>query len=151
MVIMINKNWKTVLVDLENKLAEFFTKKIPELPKKVKEFIVKYLPHLTILTIILAILGIILGAATTPFAFLSGVKIGIGQIISLFFAIVSIVFEIKAVKGLFKREMNSWKLLFYVSLIGAISNLLRIDIGGLILGTGISWYILFQIRGCYKN
>ena len=152
MVIMIKQktDWKKMLVDLENKLAEFFTKKLPALPENVREFVVKYEPHFTILTVILAILGIVLGIAATPFAFLSGVKIGFGQIISLVFAIVSIVLEIKAVKGLFKREMKAWKLLFYVSLIGAFSNLLRLDIFGLIIGSGICWYVLFQIRKYYK-
>jgi len=144
------KDWKTILVELENKLAEFFTKKLPALPENVKEFIVKYEPHFTIITVVLAILALVIGIITAPFAFLGGIKIGLAQIISVLFGVVSIVLEIKAVKGLFKREMKAWKLLFYVSLIGAFSNLLRFDIFGLIIGSGISWYVLFQIRNYYK-
>ncbi len=145
-----NKDWKTVLVDLENKLAEFFTKKLPVLPANVKEFIVKYEPHFTIITVILAILTLGVGIVVAPFAFLSGVKTGLGQIILVLFGVISIILEIKAVKGLFKREMKAWKLLFYVSLISATLNLLRLDIFGLIIGSGISWYVLFQIRSYYK-
>jgi hypothetical protein len=145
-----NKNWETVLVDLENKLAEFFTKKLPVLSTNIKGFIVKYIPHFTIITVVLEMLTLGIAIVATPFVFLSGIKVGLVQIISVLFGVVAIVLEIKAVKGLFKREMKAWKLLFYVSLISATLNLLRLDIFGLIIGSGISWYVLFQIRSYYK-
>ncbi len=145
-----NKNWETVLVDLENKLAEFFTNKLPVLPTNIKGFIVKYIPYFTIITVVLEMLTLGIAIVATPFVFLSGIKVGLVQIISVLFGVVAIVLEIKAVKGLFKREMKAWKLLFYVSLISATLNLLRLDIFGLIIGSGISWYVLFQIRSYYK-
>ena len=144
-----------MLVELENKLAEVFTKKLPALPEGIKEAIVKYGPYFTVIMIILtipAILAIIgIGVAATPFAFLGGVRGGIGYIISIVFGLAMLVLQIIAIKGLFARQMKAWKLLFYISLISAVSNLLRFDLGGLIIGTGISWYILFQIRSYYKN
>lgn len=148
------KDWKTMLVELENKLADFFIKKLPAMPDKAKEAIVKYGPYLTVIMMILtipmvlAVLGF--GAIATPFVFLGGFKGGIGYIISMIFGIVMIVLEIMAIKGLFKRQMSAWKLLFYVSLISALSSLLKLELGSLIIGTGISWYILFQIRSYYK-
>ncbi|MDD2483026.1 MAG: chromate transporter [Candidatus Shapirobacteria bacterium] len=149
------KDWKRMLVELENKLAEFFTKKLPSMPDKVKEGIVKYGPYLTVIMIILtipAILAVIgIGMAATPFAFLGGVKGGIGYIISMFLGLVMLILEIIAIKGLFARQMKAWKLMFYISLISAVSNLIKFDLGGLIIGTGISWYVLFQIRSYYKN
>lgn len=149
-----NKNWKTMLVELENKLAEFFTKKLPALPEKAKELIVKFGPYLVVVMLVLtipAILALIgIGIAATPFAFVGGLRGGIGYVISLIFGLAMLVLEIMAVPGLFKRQMKAWKLLFYISLISAVSYVLSFNLGGLIIGTGISWYILFQIRSYYK-
>ena len=97
---------------------------------------------------ILALIG--LGLAATPIAVASGVKGGIAFLIPALFGIAVIVLEIMAIKGLFARQMKAWKLLFYVSLINAISNILSFNLGSLIIGTGISWYVLFQIRSYYK-
>lgn len=149
------KDWKSMLVELENKLAEFFTKKLPAMPDKIKEGIVKYGPYITVvmmiltIPVVLAVLGF--GAMATPFVFLGGFRGGIGYIISMIFGIAMIVLEIMAIKGLITRQMKAWKLLFYISLIQAVSNLIKFDLGGLIIGTGISWYVLFQIRSYYKN
>ncbi len=148
------KDWKTMLVNLENKLAEFFIKKLPALPEKAKEMIVKFGPYITVVMLILSIPAILaligFGMAATPFVFLGGAKFGFWHIFSLIVGILIIVLEIMAIKGLFKRQMKAWKLLFYVSLISAFSSLISLDLGGLIIGAGISWYILFQIRSYYK-
>ena len=58
--------------------------------------------------------------------------------------------QVMAIPGLFKRKIKSWRLLFYISLISALLSLVKFDLGGLIVGTGISWYILFQIKSYYK-
>lgn len=147
-------DWKSMLNDLENTLEEFFTKKMPAFPDKAKEIIVKYGPYITlimmILTVpaILAILGI--GAMFTPFALIGGIGFGIASILSLLFLIGMIVLEIVALPPLFKRQMKGWKILFYLSLVSAVSNIIHFDFGGLIIGTGIGWYVLFQIKSYYK-
>ena len=149
-----NKNWKTMLVQLENKLAEFFIKKLPALPEKVKEIIVKYGPYVITLMLVYSILATLavvgISMAATPFLFLNGLKGGFILLIIALLGILIVVLEIMAIKGLFTRQMKSWKLLFYISLIQALCTLLRLDLGGLIIGTGISWYILFQVRSYYK-
>jgi hypothetical protein len=148
------KDWKAMLVELENKMAEFFLKKLPAMPENVREMIVKYGPYITVVMMVLtipAILAVIgIGMATTPFAIAAGARYGFGFLVSAIFGIVMIVLEIMAIKGLFARQMKAWKLLFYISLIQAVSAVLRLDFGGLIIGSGISWYILFQIRSYYK-
>jgi hypothetical protein len=149
-----NKNWKTVLVDLENKLADFFIKKLPPLPEKAKEVIVKFGPYLVVVSLILtvpailALLGVGFGAA--PFVFLGAGRFGFWHIFSIVVSVLILALELMAIKGLFKREMKAWKLLFYVSLISAFSSLISFDLWGLIIGVGISWYVLFQIRSYYK-
>ena len=146
------KDWKKMLIDLENKLAEVFIKKLPAMPDKIKEIIVKYGPYLALICIILSIPALLALAGigvVAPWAIMGKINYGMTAI-SLVFGILIIVLEIMAIKGLFARKMKAWKLMFYISLISAVSNLLKFDLGGLIIGTGISWYILFQIRSYYK-
>ena len=148
------KDWKNMLVELENKMAEFFIKKLPSMPENIKEMIVKYGPYLIVIMMILmvpAILAVMgIGVAATPLALMAGPRHGFALLISAIFGLLMIVLELMAIKGLFKRELKAWKLLFYISLIQAFSSLIRFDLGGLIIGSGISWYILFQIRSYYK-
>lgn len=150
-----NKDLKTMLIDLENKLADVFIKKLPAMPENAKETIVKYGPYITLIIMVLSLPALLaifgLGAVFAPFAFLGGVGFGFRSIISLIFGIVMLGLELMALQGLFKRELKAWKILFYISLFNAISAILRFDFGGLIIGSGISWYILFQIRSYYKN
>lgn len=147
-------DWKAMLNDLENKLEEFFTKKLPALPDNAKEIIVKYGPYVTLIIMILtipAILALIgFGAMFTPFALMGGIGFGITSVLSLLFLLAMVILEIVALPPLFKRQMKGWKILFYLSLVSLVSNLISFNLGNLIIGTGISWYILFQIKKYYK-
>ena len=56
-----------------------------------------------------------------------------------------------ALPGLFARKMSGWTLMFYAEAISVIGSILAMNVlGGLVWGL-ISFYILFQIRGLYKN
>jgi len=142
-----------ILVDLEKKLSELFVKKLPELPKKIKEIIVKYGPYLVVILlifsvpVILAFVGV--AVTMTSLVILGGIK-GCFYVVSVLLGLIIIILQIMAIPGLFKRKIQSWRLLFYISLISALLNLLKFDLGDLIIGTGISWYILFQIKSYYK-
>lgn len=142
-----------MMMDFEKKLDEIFSKKFPKLPEKLKEVIVKYGPYVSVILlilwipIILALIGIAITA--TPFALLGGDK-GLGYVISVVFGLVMMALQIKAIPGLFKRQIKSWRLLFYISLISALSNLIQFNAWNLIVGTIISWYFLFQIKSYYK-
>lgn len=148
-----NKKRKMILVDLEKKLSELFINKFPSLPEKIKKIIVDYGPYLAVILlilsvpVILAFMGIMI--TTTSLIFLGGVK-GCFYIVSVLLGIVMIILQIIAIPGLFKRKIKSWRLLFYISLISVLLSLLKCDLGGLIIGTGISWYVLFQIKSYYK-
>ncbi|KKU12762.1 MAG: Chromate transporter, partial [Parcubacteria group bacterium GW2011_GWC2_45_7] len=54
-----------------------------------------------------------------------------------------------AIPGLFKRQEKAWKLLYYATLLGGLQNIVTMQIGGLI-GTLVSLYLLFQVKGYYK-
>lgn len=144
--------WK-MIKQLEMNLDAFFGKNAPKLPKGIKEFIVWVAPYLTILGIIftvpalLALLGI--GALLAPAFILTGSLTLIGML-TIVVTIISLLLEIMAVPGLFAKKKLGWDRLFQVSLLGVITAFISGNWAGLILGTAINWYFLFQIRAYYK-
>lgn len=152
---------KGLVGQLEAMLDEYMVTKAPfALPLELKEFIVKISPYLIIvfavlaLPLIFAALG--LTAVLSPFAMMGGIGWGFGwgfgAIVSLVVAVVSLVLEVMAVPGLFKRTRAAWRLLFYVSIISLIGSILSMSgIIGAIIGAIISWYILFQVKNMYMN
>lgn len=147
------KGVKNLLDELEIKLEYFFTKKVWNLPIKVRVIIVKLLPYLSLLSLV-AIIPMILSliglTMLSPFAYMRGLRTGLGFSISIIFTLIIGVLTIIIIPGLFKKEKKAWKVMYWISLINAVASLLKMDLGGLIIRTGLSWYILFQIKGDYK-
>lgn len=147
------KDWKNMLTELEIKLEEIFTKKLWTLPKKVKEVIVMVAPYLAIISLI-AIIPMIFSLIGltffTPVAFLGGVKMGFGYMVSITISLMIGFLTILAIPGLFKKQIKAWKILFWITLINVVGGLLRMDLGNLIISTALSWYILFQVKEYYK-
>jgi len=148
------KNWKKMLVDLEEKLNLYFGEKAPQLPNSVREFIVKVGPYLALIGIVFGLPAIIvsigIGAMLAPWIFMGKAASGFHFSFWSLFSLAVVVLEIMAIPGLFKRRKQAWNLMFYSSLIGAVSELLSFSLGNLIIGTIITWYFLFQIRSYYK-
>ncbi len=145
------KNW---LDELEVKLEEIFTKKVWQLPIKVKDIIVKILPYLSVLALLVMIpmvLSLVGLTMLSPFAYMGGLRAGFGYSISIIFALVMGVLAIVIIPGLFKKEKKAWKIMYWMSLINAVLTLVRMDLGELIIGTGLGWYVLFQIKEYYKK
>lgn len=138
---------------LEQKLAELFGK-LPPLPANIKEFIVKVAPWVDLVLLIILLPAILfifgLGTLLLPFGFLGGLGAGTLGIIAFGLSAVNIVLYAIAIPGLLKRQRRGWVLNYYAALIGAVQDLLSRDLFGLIIGTGISLYILFQIRSYYS-
>lgn len=148
---------KGLLSQLEAMLDEYMVRKAPfALPLGLKEFIVKVSPYLVIIFAILALplifAAIGLTAFFTPFAMMGGYGWGFGAIVSLVVAVITLVMEVMAVPGMFKRTRGAWRLLFYVSIVSLIGSILSVSgiISG-IIGAIIGWYILFQLKDMYKN
>ena len=152
---------KGLLAQFEAILDEYMVTKAPfALPPEVKEFLVKVSPYLVIifavmaLPIILAALG--LTAILSPFAMMGGYHYGFGwgfsATIGLAISVITIIMEIAAVPGLFKRTRGAWRLLFYTSIVSLIGTIISFSglLGG-IIGAIIGWYILFQVKELYKN
>jgi MFS family permease len=153
---------KGLVNQLESLLDEYMVKKAPfALPIGLKEFIVKVSPYLVIifailtLPIIFAAIG--LSAFLAPFAMMGaawggyGWGFGLGAIISLVAAVITLIVEAMAVPGLFKRTRGGWRLVFYATIISLIGSILSFNIVGGIIGAIISWYILFQVKDMYTN
>jgi hypothetical protein len=147
-----NKNF---LVQIEEKLDLYFGKKAPAMPENVKEFIVKYSPYLIVAVLVFSLPAILLAFGLTsvamPFAYMDGVRSGFSFSITALISLAALVFQMIAIPGLFKRTKQSWKYMFYASLISLLSSVLSLDIGAIVIGGAISFWILFQIKALYKN
>lgn len=141
---------------LEAILDEHMVRKAPfTLPTEIKDFLVQVAPFLVILSAILSvqvIFGITrMSTVSAPLAMMSGYGWGFGAIISLVVAILTLILTVKAIPGLFKRTHGAWRLMFYVSIIAVIGDLLSFNLINALIVAVISWYLLFQVKASYKN
>lgn len=149
---------KNVIAQLEAMLDEYMVQKAPfALPLGLKEFLATIAPYLIILMAIFAVPALLaafgLSAAFAPIAMMGGYGYGWGpsMMISLVVSGITVVIQVIAVPGLFKRTRASWNLLFYVSLVQLVGGVLSTHIVSALIGAIIGWYFLFQMKELYKN
>lgn len=140
--------------ELERTLASWFGK-LPNLPGSIREILVKLAPYFAIIGLVLSLPAILLmlglGAIAAPIMALGGMwTTTYGGMLGLVYAIVSVVLLGLSISGLFARHAEGWRYLYYNALAGGVYAILTLDLGALIIGTGISLYILFEIRGSYR-
>lgn len=142
---------------LEALLDEYMVTKAPfQIPMGGKEFLAKVAPYLIIIFAILAVPAILallgLSAILAPAGMMAG---GMGwgwySIVAAATSIVTLVLEVMAIPGLFKRTHAAWRLLFYASIVSFVGSILSLNIIGAVIGGLIGWYILFQMKELYKN
>lgn len=140
--------------DLEKSLETYFLHKAPKMPQELQDILVKFGPWLMLLMLIFSVVGLLgslaAGSFVTPFAYAAGKTAGILFTIIWALSIVILVIQAMALPGLFKREMRSWRLLFYATLVGILQNVIAMNFLGLIIGAAIGFYILFQIKHNYR-
>ncbi len=152
---MADKQGTTSLKQLEDILELYLVKKAPSLPTGAKEAIVKFGPWIVLiilimtLPLVLAVLG--LGSLFIPISYMGGVNSGVGYTASLVLMFITLILEAVALPGLFRREKRSWNLVYYATLIGAVQSAISFNLVGLIVGSLISLYILFQIKSYYTK
>jgi len=154
---MVEKNFglKQVLGQLEETLETYMVKKAPfSIPENSKELIVKYAPYLKILGIVGSVSEILFGAlVSSSTAFLGpryALSYSFNYVLSMVTLAVVLVLEAMAVPGLFKRQEKAWRFLFYASLVNVVYKFLGGDWVRMIIGTLISWYVLFQVKEYYR-
>ena len=149
-----NLGLKQSVSQLEDTLEVYLVKKAPfSIPENWKELIVKFVPYLTILRIVGTVL-ILFGALVSPFTAFLGPRYALSYsfnyVLSMLALAVVVVLEAMAVPGLFKRQEKAWRFLFYASLVNAVSGFLGGDWVGMIIGTLLFWYVLFQVKEYYR-
>lgn len=141
---------------LTKTLELYLVKKAPALPKGIKELLVKIAPWLAIIGVVISIPGVLvlfgLSSLITmmPYGGYGMMKWGGGFSIGVIFLIAALILEILAIPGLLKRKVMGWNYLYYAALVNAVYALVRFDLIGLVIGTLISLYLLFQIKSYYK-
>ena len=119
----------------------------------MKEVLVQYGPWVMVVMLVsrflflLAAIG--LGAFLAPFAVLGGANAAAFTVGTLF-SLASLVFEVVALPGLFKRKKSEWNLLFYSNLVSIAGSVVALNVVGALLTAVISFYFLFQVRSMYK-
>jgi hypothetical protein len=146
---------KGVLAQLESKLEYYLVTKAPfALPDNIKEFIVKYGPWIMVVLLVMAIPGILfilgIGAVLTPFAALAAPQASVQMMVGGVVSIASLILEAASIPGLLKRKMSGWRLAYYSSLVGSVYSLITFNVFGLLIGSLISFYILFQVKSKYS-
>jgi hypothetical protein len=149
----------SMFVKLETTLEEYLGKKAPQLPKSWRDIVVKFAPYLAIIGVVLGIPGVLallgIGTFIVPLGTVGGIIsgrpfLGIGYLVNVIFLGVTIVLEGLAIPGLFSRTKKAWNLLYWCALVGAVQNIISFNVGGLIIGTLLSLYVLFQVKEYYK-
>ncbi len=134
-------------------LDEYFGKKAPQLPVAFKEFLVRILPFIAIISAIAmlpSIFGLFGSAASVPFAYYGyGPAGGFG--ISTILNLASLALYALAFSGLSKRTIRGWNLVFYAVLLTNLGILFSAQIITFVISLAFGMYLLFQIRPYYTG
>lgn len=153
------------LQSLESGLNDIFAKNAPPLPSNAKKIIVEYLPYISLVLGILALLAAwgLYDAARTVNVLVAGYGAALDRLtftvwLSIAVLAVEAVLYIAAFNPAKARKKSGWDLLFYALLVnvaygvvvaftyyGGAGRLL-----GSLIGSAIGFYFLFQIRASYK-
>lgn len=138
------------IILLENKLATLFVR-LPNLPSKSRQVIIKYLPYIILL---IGALGVFQGLTTfffkiarlifsspellTPDIFVSSLtNLLIGSVLVASFL------------PLYRLKLAGWQIVFVTTLLTGVLNLIGNPLG--VLQSVIFLYILFQIKDEYRS
>lgn len=143
-------DFRSMLGQVEDTLNEYLVKKAPALPANIKDILVAIIPWFTLIGVILMIplLLIALGLSAFALPFMAYADVN-HNMIWVVLSIVAMLLEAMAIPGLFNRKRKGWEFLFYAELVGVITTLFTLSLGG-IIGLVIGFYILFQVRSYYK-
>ena len=152
-------DFKSTISGLEGNLEMYLGKKAPQLPTSWRELLVKIAPYLAIIGVVVGVPGVLallgLGAFVVPFGTVGGILsgkpfLGIGYLFNVLFLGVVVILEALSIPGLFGRKKMGWRYMYWGTLVGAVQNVFTFNIGGLVIGTLLSLYLLFQVKEYYK-
>ncbi len=137
-------------------LEMYFAKKAPALPKNIKGIIVSLAPWLEILGVVFSLpalfsmFGFNAMMYGTPYGGYVSANAGYNFSLASIFMVASLVLMVLAIPGLFKRSKMGWNYVYYAVLLNAVYSLISMQLFGFIIGSIISFYLLFQVRSYYK-
>lgn len=136
----------------------YLIKKAPfQIPENGKEIIVKYGPYITLVLLIVSSPLIFfvnsIGSIFTPFGVFAGYSTGLvfSMFINSAISLVELVITIIALPGLFKRQLSSWRLMWYSSWLSILIQLINFHLIPLIFTLLITFYFLYQIKSYYHQ
>ncbi len=154
---MAQSSFSQTLTQLEDTLDEYFGKKAPEMPKNIKELIVKLAPFLVILGLLFMIPGlfVIVGmgglvSVFAPFGGMPMMRALPGMWIGALLLIPVVILEAMALPGLFSQSKQGWRYMYWAQLISIVASVLQWNILGAVISAVIGFYILFQVKDLYK-
>lgn len=138
---------------LTKSLETYLVKQAPSLPKNIKEILVKIAPWLEIVSVVVTV-PVIFGLmgfnammyGTTYGGYVATTSFSLPTI----FVLVGFILMLLAIPGLFNRTKMGWNYVYYSVLINAVYSLISYQFFGMIVGTLVSLYVLFQIKSYYK-
>ncbi len=160
-----NNQLLSLVSQIDTTLDPYFTKKAPQLPANIQELIAKIAPYLTVIGVIVGVLGMfalsasllfllgITGMVDSPYyygGYVAAQSTGFA-VVGLVIAVVQLILEAMAIPGLFKYQRKAWNLLYAASLVGLITNLISMNVIGLVINFLISFYLLYQIKALYNK
>lgn len=147
------------LTEFDKVCTEYLVTKAPfAIPENWKDTIIKIMAVLNVIGIILIIPSLLfllgLGTILAPFMALgatANLSINGFGVVPVIFAVVSLVLMVMSAPGLFKKQKKAWTLSYYNVLVGVLSNILSLNIGGLVVGSLLGLYMLYQLRSKFVN
>jgi hypothetical protein len=141
--------------ELEKVLEKYFLTKAPKLPADIQKLIVQYGPYVLAVLLVLSIMSLLSmfgfnAMVYNPLRMLAGPTLGMWYQVYLVFTVIVVVLQALALPGLFKRSMTGWRYMFYAALVSLVQNIITMNIAGLIVGSGLTFYLMYQIRHHYK-
>jgi len=137
---------------IDNFLEELFLKKLPPLSQKARKLIDQAVPWLVLIFGLLTVPGLLAYLGFGGLAALFGNhnrSFSLNLALNFLLSLAVVVLQLAAVPKLLKHSLKGWNLLFYLSFLGGILNLLSLNIVGFFLST-FCLYLLYQIKRFYK-
>ncbi len=138
---------------LTKSLETYLVKQAPSLPKNIKEILVKIAPWLEVVGVVMTVPAIfaLLGFNAMMYGTTYGGYVAARNFsLSTIFLLAGFVLMILAIPGLFNRTKVGWNYVYYSVLVSAVYSLISYQFFGMVVGTLISLYLLFQVKSYYK-
>lgn len=141
--------------DLETTLEKYFRDKAPKLPEDLQLIIVQYGPYILIVFTIISFMSILSSMGLYSFGVSQYLRFmnpaySVQYQIGIIFNTVMTVLTAFAIPGLMNKKLTGWTWLLRASIVSIVFYIATFNLIGLLIGSGISFYVLFQIKHHYS-